>query len=104
MVLNPRAAKDYRRAHMHRSKTDEIDAAVLCDYARRMPFSAWEPPKDEAVALRQLTRRIAELTVERAREKNRLHAAGASRRRCAVVVNDIEVNLRHLERRIEEMV
>lgn len=104
MVLNPRAAKDYRRAHMHRSKTDQIDAAVLCDYARRMPFAPWEPPDNAAAALRQMARRIADLTVERARERNRLHAASASRTSSAVVVNDIEVNLRHLDRRIEEMV
>lgn len=104
MVLNPRAAKDYRRAHMHRSKTDEVDAAVLCDYALRMPFTPWEPPASDAVELRQLARRIAELTVERAREKNRLHAAQASRTTSAVVINDIGVNLRHLDRRVDEMV
>lgn len=104
MVLNPRASKDYRRAHMHRSKTDEVDAAVLCDYARRMPFAAWKPPEGDAVELRQLARRIADLAVERAREKNRLHAAQASRTTSAAVVNDIGVNLRHLQRRIDEMV
>lgn len=104
MVLNPRAAKDYRRAHMHRSKTDEVDAAVLCDYAVRMPFTPWGPPAGDATELRQLARRIADLTVERAREKNRLHAAQASRTTSAAVVNDIGVNLRHLQRRIDEMV
>ena len=99
MVLNPRAAKDYRRSQMHRSKTDEVDAAVLCDYGQRQPFVAWEPPEGDAVELRQLARRIADLTVERAREKNRLHAARASRTTSPVIVNDIEVNLRHLQRR-----
>lgn len=104
MILNPRAAKDYRRAHMHRSKTDTIDATVLCDYARRMPFQSSQPPPQEALELRQLARRIAELTVERTREKNRLHAASASHTSSAIVINDIEVNLRHLDRRIEEIV
>ena len=104
MVLNPRAAKDYRRAHMHRSKTDQIDAAVLCDYAQRMPFTPWQPPNEDAVELRWLSRRVADLTVERTREKNRLHAASASRTSSPIVINDIEVNLRHLERRIAEMV
>jgi len=104
MVLNPRAAKDYRRAHMHRSKTDEIDAAVLCDYALRMPFTPWCPPDGDAGELRQLARRIADLTVERAREKNRLRTARATRTTSAVVTNDIAVNLRHLDRRIDEMV
>lgn len=104
MVLNPRAAKDYRRAHMHRSKTDAVDAAVLCDYARRMPFRAWSPPSGAVVALRSIARRIADLAVETARERNRLHAAGASQATSSVVVNDIKVNLRHLERRTDEMV
>ena len=54
-----------------------------------MPFSAWEPPEEDAGELRQLARRIADLTVERAREKNRLHAAQASRTTSAAVINDI---------------
>jgi transposase len=85
-------------------KTDEIDAAVLCDYALRMPFTPWRPPDGDAGELRQLARRIADLTVERAREKNRLRTARATRTTSAVVTNDIAVNLRHLDRRIDEMV
>jgi len=104
MVANPRAAKDFRRAQMQRSKTDEVDARALCDFAQRMPFSPWEPPEADFDVLRQIARRIQALTVERAREKNRLHAAQASTRTAEVVVNDIEVNIRHLDRRIDELV
>ncbi|MEM9996550.1 MAG: IS110 family transposase [Bacteroidota bacterium] len=103
MVLNPRAAKDYRRAHMHRSKTDAIDAAVLCDYARRMPFAPWQPPATAAAHLRQLARRIADLSAEQARERLRLHAARRTQTTSALVINDIEVNLRHLARRAERL-
>jgi len=39
--------------------------------------------------------------VEGTRERNRLHAVRATAQRLTVVVNDIEVNIRHLERRIE---
>lgn len=42
--------------------------------------------------------------MERTRERGRLHAAQASRTTSAIVVNDLEVNLRHLPRRIEELV
>lgn len=104
MLVNPRAAKDYRRATMERSKTDKVDAAVLCDYASRMPFVAWHPPEESVLELRQIARRIQALTVERTRERGRLHAAQASRTTSPIVVNDIEVNLRHLERRIDELV
>jgi len=68
-----------------------------------MPFEPWEPPEEAARELRAITRRIQALTVERAREKNRLHAHQASRMASAVVTNDIEVNLRHLTRRIDEL-
>jgi len=66
-----------------------------------MPFVAWQPPAAEVLALRGIARRIAALIVERTRERNRLHALGATAERLAVVVNDIEVNVRHLERRVE---
>lgn len=103
MVANPRAVKNFREASMRRSKTDALDAEVLCDYAQRMPFEAWEPPEEAHRELRAITRRIQALTVERAREKNRLHAVASSQTASRVVINDIEVNLRHLTRRIDEL-
>jgi transposase len=66
-----------------------------------MPFVAWQPPAAEVLALRSIARRLAALIVERTRERNRLHAVQATSAPLAVVVNDIEGNLRHLERRIE---
>jgi transposase len=104
MLLNPRVAKDYRCAHLQRSKTDRGDAALLCDYALRMPFVRWQPPATEYTALRQIARRIQALIVEQTREQSRLRAARSSQHTAAVVINDIEVNLRHLQRRIDEMV
>jgi transposase len=103
MVANPRAIKNFREASMRRSKTDALDAEVLCDYARRMPFEAWEPPEEAVRELRAITRRIQALTVQRAQERNRLHAHQAFREASAIVTNDIEVNIRHLTRRIDEL-
>ena len=103
MVLNPRAVKDYRRSQMQRTKTDRIDAAVLCDYTRRMPFTPWEPPEGDLRELRQVTRRIQALTTDCTRERERLHAAKVTQTTSSVVVNDLEVNIRHLKRRIDEM-
>ena len=103
MMANPRALKDYRRAHMQRSKTDKVDATMICDYALRMPFVRWQPPSSEVLELQQIARRIQALIVERSREKNRLRVAMATVTTSAIVINDIEVNLRHLSRRIEEL-
>ena len=103
MVANPRALKDYRRATMERSKTDKVDAASICDFAARMPFVPWQPPDSDVLELQQIARRIEALIAEGAREKNRLQSAQATRTASRVVMNDIEVNLRHLERRVAEL-
>jgi transposase len=101
MVANPRAIKQFTGALMQRSKTDLTAAVALRDYAIRMPFVVWQPPAAHVLELRGIARRIAALVVERTRERNRLHALTASAEASAVVRNDIEVNVRHLERRAE---
>jgi len=101
MVANPRAIKQFTGALMQRSKTDLTAAIALREFAIRMPFVAWQPPAAHVLELRGIARRIATLVVERTRERNRLHALCATAERSAVVCNDIEVNVRHLDRRIE---
>jgi transposase len=103
MVVNPRAIKDFGRARMQRAKTDAVDAGGILDYLQRMPFVAWQPPAPQILELQAINRRIAQLNTELTREKNRRHAvefAGAS---ADAIANDIEVNIHHLERRIERM-
>ena len=102
MVLNPRAARHFAEAPMRRSKTDPIDAHVLREYCQRMEFKPWCPPAKERLELRSLARRMVALTTMMTEEKNRLHAAKiADELPC--ILNDIEVNIRHLERRIERL-
>lgn len=103
MVVNPRAAKRFAGALMQRSKTDAIDAGVLREYAARMPFEPWRAPEPLRLELRSLCRRIQALIKMQTQEKNRLHAAGSTRTASALIRNDIEVNLRHLERRISRL-
>lgn len=100
MVLNPRVARRFAQALLKRSKTDPVDARVLREFPQRMDFVAWKPPASEKLQLRALGRRIAALTEMRTQEKNRLHAAES----CAelkLIRNDIQVNIRHFDRRIE---
>ena len=104
MSVHPRALRDYRRARMQRSKTDQIDAKLICDFCRRMPFEQWQPPAEEVFELRTLARRLQVLIDEGVREKNRLHAAEESAHgSSSYVINDIEVNLRHLKRRAKRL-
>ena len=101
MVVNPRAARDFAGAFLQRSKTDAVDAQVLCEFAKRMPFVPFKPPSEKALELRTIARRIEVLTKLRAQEKNRLHAARASQSGQTVIDNDIQVHIRHLDRRIQ---
>lgn len=99
MVVNPRAAKDFGRAMQNRSKTDAVDAGVLLEYARRMEFMPWQPPSAAVLEVRELGRRIKELTQAGVDEKNRLHArnvAGTSK----TVVADLRQHVAHIARRI----
>jgi len=100
MVANPRAIKQFTGALMQRSKTDLTATVALREYAVRMPFTPWRPPPEEVLALRGIARRIAALIVERTRERNRLHAVQVTSNPVAVVVEDIELNIRYLEERI----
>lgn len=104
MVANPRLVKGFAKALAQRSKTDAADAQTILGFAERMPFEAWSPPDPALVELRAMARRIADLTVERAREKNRLLALRSSEAHSRLVANDVEVNIRHLGRRIDRLV
>ncbi len=102
MVINPRAARKFADACLQRSSTDATMAVALREYAARMEFVPWAPPAQSVRDLRAIARRLTTLTDELISEQNRAHAA-ASAATAAVVVNDIAVNVRHLQRRLAEL-
>lgn len=103
MVANPRAVRNFARALLQRSKTDPLDAWVLLEYAARMPFQPWPPPPAEALQITALARRIYALTQQCTREKNRLHAVGASATTLRVIVQDLRRSVRSLETAIAKL-
>jgi transposase len=103
MVANPRAARKFADAQMQRSSTDATMALALCEFAARMEFTPWQPPSLAVRQLRDISRRIAALTVEKTRERNRLHAGAACRDTSEVVRKDLLLNISHLEARITEL-
>ena len=68
-----------------------------------MPFTAWQPPAPEILELQAINRRIVQLNTELTREKNRRHASEFAGASADAIAHDIEVNIHHLERRIERM-
>lgn len=94
MVANPRSVRHFATALMRRSKTDPLDAAVLREFAARMPFRSWTPPSPTVLALHALARRIAALVHMQAAEKNRWHAAHLSQTTPPAVRRDVARSLR----------
>ena len=103
MVANPRATKDFARAQMQRSKTDQTDARSLLEFVRRMEFQVWEPPPRELLELRALSRHLAALATMRAQEKNRRHAIDQVAGLGDPVREAIEEHIEYLDGAIREL-
>jgi transposase len=103
MVANPRAVRHFAQALLQRSKNDQLDAAVLCEFAARMPFQAWRPPSAAALKLVAVARRLEALTDMMAAEKNRGHAASLSEAFPAVIRRDIQRSIQTQQRAIDRL-
>jgi len=99
MIVNPRAARHFAEAHLHRSKDDAIDSELLLAFATRMPFQPWTPPPHQVLELRAIARRMTACIEQSAKERNRLHAAKASRTSPRCVLDDITDNIAQLDAR-----
>lgn len=102
-VINPRRARRFAESLGERNKTDPVDARVLCQYAARMPFQAWQPPSSAALRLRAITRAIESLGVMHTQENNRAHALGSSQALPALVLRERQRHQRYLENRMKQL-
>lgn len=103
MVVNPKAARHFATALMQRSKDDPTDTAVLTEYAKRMDFVPWDCPSEAVLALRAFARRLAALTRQRAQAKNQLHAWQGTQQTPAVVVEDVQLSIEHIDKQIQAL-
>jgi transposase len=95
-LVNPAAIHAYAGSQLSRTKTDEVDAALIAHFAATQQPPAWQPPAPEIRALQALVRRLDALQGMRTQEANRL-AAGVS---VDVVRASIESVLANLDREI----
>lgn len=102
-VVNPRAVHNFAKALLQRSKTDRMDACVLAEYALRMDLTPWQPPPEQWLALRDLSRRINQLKSMRVAEKNRLHAVQAKRHTAPALLADIQAHIESIDARIAQL-
>ena len=101
MVVNGKVIKHFAVASKARGKTDAVDAQLILRYLNCMPFMAWEPPAERCLALQVINRRLFQLKEEVRRDTNRRHTGEYNEVMAQLVNHDIEVNLRHLRKRIK---
>lgn len=103
MVVNPKAAKRFAEAMSTRTKTDAVDAALLAEFAERMPFEPWMRPSDHALAIRACARRLAALNKSRTQTKNQLHAARQTAAMPAFLIADLEQSIAQFDAQIAHL-
>jgi len=103
MVVNPKHGHHFAQALGWHSNTDRISAAMLAEFAQRMPFKAWTPPPNAWLEFRGIARQINRLTTQKAAAKNRLHAHEASTHSSPAVIDDERDAIAMLEQRIDRL-
>lgn len=73
-VVNPMRVKGFGKSEMLRSKTDELDAALIARFCRALKPQLWTPKRPEVKAVRDRQRYVTELKAQITAENNRLLA------------------------------
>lgn len=73
-VVNPKIIHHYAQVQMNRNKTDKLDAELISRYVAKEAPRLWEPPLEEVMTLRAMTRHLSSLQESKTAELNRLQA------------------------------
>lgn len=103
MVINPRLAANFAKALNARGKTDQSDARVLREYAATRPFVAWVPPARDTLHLRQVSRAMQDLVVQRTQEKNRVHAMERTEQTNPLILQVTRAHIKQLDEHIKQL-
>jgi transposase len=97
-VINPRQARDYAKATGQLAKTDQVDAAILCAFARAIR-PAVRPLKDaDTRDLDDLVTRRRQLIAMRVQESLRLGSAGTK-----ALQKSLKIHIAWLDKRIADL-
>jgi len=100
MVINPKASHNFAKVLMKRTKTDNVDAEILAQYAERMDFTPWQCPSNKALEIRACSRHLEELSYQCTRLRNQIHAMKSNGTTPVYLLKDNQQALVLLEKRI----
>lgn len=106
-VLNPLVVHAFAKQRLTRSKTDELDARTIVEYASRnhQDLRAWQPPPKELTELRDLVSRRQALVDMKTQEGNRLVMASGGPTVDAMVrqhIGFLDAQIAEVEKAIHE--
>ncbi len=102
-VLNPSQAHHFAAAHLRRTKTDAVDAELLCRLAQTLHPDAWTPPPPICEQLQQRLARREDLLHMRTQERNRLHALQRHPHAEPHLLRGLREHIRYLQRQIDQL-
>lgn len=103
MVVIPGAAHDFARAPQRRNKTDALDATMLLEYLKRMPFVAWIAPRCALLELRHYGRHLTQLTADATVSRHRRHALSSTQARPKALRDDPRCSIAGFEKSIKRL-
>lgn len=105
MISDPRKIKNFGVAFGKRCKTDRADAVLILRYGRCncTEWKPWKRPSDAYLKLRQITRRIQQLTDQSNKEKSRKKAKKYEGKIGKAIIPDLDKSLKQLEDRMKEL-
>lgn len=102
-VVNPARIKAYGQSQLRRNKTDRLDAALIADFCRSQKPPLWTPPPPHWRELQGLVRHLADLEVDRQRQRNRLDALQHSASPSAIVQANLQQQIQFLSEQIQHV-
>ena len=100
-VINPVRARRFAQMQLQHTKTDAVDAALLCDFAQMVSPELWTPPPIICHQLRQYLERRDDCLKMRTQERNRLHAMRHDPRADATLIAGLEAHIAYLTQQIQ---
>lgn len=102
-VVNPRQSYYFAKYRLRQTKTDKVDAMLLCQMGQVDSLDLWTPPPTVYHDLQQRVSLRQDLQDTRTQYKNRLHALRQNPNALAEIIAQIEAFIADLERQVDQL-
>ena len=104
-VINPSCIKRFAQSELKRTKTDKVDAGVICRFAKAMKPGLWTPPPPEVQLLQALSRRLHSLGNIRNQEMNRREAEHEKVVKTSIgnVIKTLEAEMQKVKKKMKQL-